>query len=272
MAMEQNGAAPAETQIQQLPVPAKQQPVPYGPESYHPLMIRQDDKAGKGDYQDYVNMIKWMVDREVKTLGEYVQSGWYRSDWRRKSLVTKYYKLAQWQITSEAGRLNHDRGMLLKERTAIHSILTASGLPFVQAEDVDAEEVVFSYDEALYEGVLMMPLTAADAYSRVDWITEEVRRLSASINRAVRRRHFFDCGPLIEYFQTPADQRGAIDLMAIAPFFLRRLQVYIDISIADIWRLQAQRVIAQQSPEDDSELTEREARPKKRGLLSRFTG
>ena len=65
---------------------------------------------------------------------------------------------------------------------------------------------------------------------------------------------------------------GAIDLMAIAPFFLRRLQVYIDISIADIWRLQAQRVIAQQSPEDDSELTEREARPKKRGLLTRFTG
>ena len=143
MAMEQNGAAPAETQIQQLPVPAQQQPPSYGPESYHPLMIRQDDQAGKGNYLDYVNMIKWMVDREVKTLGEYVQSGWYRSDWRRKSLVTKYYKLAQWQITSEAGRLNHDRGMLLKERTAIHSVLTASGLPFVRAEDVDAKQVVF---------------------------------------------------------------------------------------------------------------------------------
>ena len=265
-----NGAAVVEPQPQVEPQPT---PASYNTDSYHPLMVRQDDAAGKGSYHDYVNMVKWMVDRDVKTLGQYVQSGWYRSEWRRKSLVTKYYKLAQWQITSEAGRLNYDRGILLKERTAIHALMLATGLPLSRPKDSDAADVVFSYDQDLYEGVLMMPLTAADAYSRLDWITAEVRRLSASINQAIRRRHFFDCGPLIEYFQTPADQRGEIDLMSIAPFFLQRLQVYVDISIADVWRPHAQRIIAQQSPDEDSEMTGTDqARPKKRGLLSRFTG
>ena len=85
-----NGAgdhqAIADTQVQTSPAQPQPQ-TPYGPASYHPLMIKQDDQAGRGSYYDYVSMVKWMVDRHVNTLGQYVQSGWYRPDWRRKRLV-----------------------------------------------------------------------------------------------------------------------------------------------------------------------------------------
>ena len=227
MASESNGAVDPGVASEQLETSLARVPErssPYGPESYHPLMIRNEDAAGKGSFYDWVGMIRTMVDREVKTLGQYVQSGWYKSDWRRKSLVTKYYKLAQWQITSEAGQLNYRRIALLDERTAIHAILTASELPLERSaakhpqrrrrrrDDPDLLETVFSFDQSEYEGILMVPLTAKVAYSRVEWITQEIRRLTAIINDAIRRRHYFDCGPLIEYFKTPADKRGNIDL------------------------------------------------------------
>ena len=260
-----------ETAIERAPVSP---PPDYGPDAYrNSVLMPGGDQAGRSSYYDYVTMIKWMVEREVRTLGQYVQSGWYRTDWRRKSLVTRYYKLAQWQITSEAGRLNHDRKKLLQERTAIHSLLGAVDLPVERKPGIDPRDYTFSFDGTDYEGVLMLPLTGADAYSRLDWISVEIGRLTATITKAIRQKYYFDCEPLIDWFKTPAAERGEIDLMAISPFFLHRLQVYVDVSIADIWRLQAQRIVAQQSPEDDGDVTATEDRPeKRRGLFSAIKG
>ena len=58
--------------------------------------------------------------------------------------------------------------------------------------------------------------------------------------------------------------------MAIAPFFLQRLQVYVDVSIAEIWRHQGQRIIAQTVDDDRSTAPSRdEDKPKRRSLFGR---
>ena len=142
--------------------------------------------------------------------------------------------------------MNHGRTQLLKERTSIFALLQASGLPWDRAE---AEEVktrdqlydtIFAYDKDTlvdndtYDGIWFVPMTAGDAYDRIDAVTAEVRRLSALIDRAQRQRHYFDCGPIINYFKDPFRPTGRDRPDGHLPFFLQRLQMYVDISIADI--------------------------------------
>ena len=255
----------------------------YNPETHHPLVFQEDGGGNtSGAYDNYLAMVRSMVDRELRTLGNYVQSGWYAKDRRLRSLVTRYYKLTQWQLTSPAGLMNHGRTQLLKERTSILALLQASELPWDRAEAEQAAtreklyDTIFAYDKDTlgdndtYDGIWFVPLTAGDAYDRIDSITAEVRRLSALIDRAQRQRHYFDCGPIINYFKTPYGQRGEIDLMAVAPFFLQRLQVYVDISIADIWRYQGQRIISQTAEGDNlTAPVAEEEKPKRRGLFGR---
>ena len=62
--------------------------------------------------------------------------------------------------------------------------------------------------------------------------------------------------------------------MAVAPFYLQRLQIYVDVSIAEIWRHQNQRIIAQQS--DINSVTDVASdggeAPKRRGIFGRIRG
>lgn len=48
----------------------------------------------KGAYYDYTNMVRIMADLEVNTL---------------RQVVHRSHKLAQWQITPEAGQINYNR-------------------------------------------------------------------------------------------------------------------------------------------------------------------
>ena len=257
----------------------------YGPETHHPLVF-QEDGGGRqaGAYDNYIAMVRSMVDREMRTLGNYVQSGYYLNDRRLRSLVTRYYKLTQWQLTAPAGLMNHGRTQLLRERASLLALLTATGNPLeragIEAGLTGAElekhyDTIFTFDpddlqDQAYDGISAAPLTVGDAYGRLDFITADVRRLTALIDRAQRRRHYYDSGPIIEYFKTPHEARGEIDLMAIAPFFLQRLQVYVDVSIAEIWRHQGQRIIAQTADDDRSTAPSRdEGKPKRRSLFGR---
>ena len=257
----------------------------YGPETHHPLVF-QEDGGGRqpGAYDNYIGMVRSMVDREMRTLGNYVQSGYYLSNRRLRSLVIRYYKLSQWQLTAPAGLMNHGRTRILRERASLLALLAATDNPLERAEAeagvTGAElrkryDTIFTFDpdslkDPTYDGVSVMPLTIGDAYDRLDFITAEVRRLTALIDRAQRRRHYYDSGPIIEYFKTPYDERGEIDLMAIAPFFLQRLQVYVDVSIAEIWRHQGQRIIAQTADDDKLTAPSREDdRPKRRTPFGR---
>ena len=72
----------------------------HNPETHHPLVFQEDGGGNtSGAYDNYLAMVRSMVDRELRTLGNYVQSGWYAKDRRLRSLVTRYYKLTQWQLT-----------------------------------------------------------------------------------------------------------------------------------------------------------------------------
>ena len=90
------GATPSEESETALAPVARvdSPPTPYSPDSYHPLMMKEEgDGNGRSNYAEYYAMVRAMVDREISTLGQYVQSGWYRDDFRRKSLVTKHLSL-----------------------------------------------------------------------------------------------------------------------------------------------------------------------------------
>ncbi len=254
----------------------------YGPERVHPLMVSRDSRPGA--YDAYYSMVRSTMDREMRTLGNYIQSGYY-PDPRLRNLVSRYYQLALWQVTSPAGLLNHRRTELVRERANLHEILQGLKCP-LEPDDVRAmeeEEAEQLYRTSLTFGAdtlgrfqgtpWLVPLTLRDCYDRLNEITALVRGLSAQIQQAQRKGTYWDCGPLIEYFKTPYAKRGEIDLMAIAPPFLLKLQPYIDVSIADVWRDHAQRIIAQSyadgsaatgaGPEGDGQGS------KKRSLLGR---
>lgn len=198
----------------------------YGPERAHPLMVTRDQRPGA--YDAYYSMVRSTMDREMRTLGNYIQSGYYR-DPRLRNLVSRYYQLALWQITSPAGLLNHRRTELVRERTNLHEILQGLKCPLdpddVRVMDPDEAEklcrtpLAFGEDSlARFQGTpWLVPLTLRDCYDRLNEITAQVRGLSAQIQQAQRQGTYWDCGPLIEYFRTPYDKRGEIDLMAIAP-------------------------------------------------------
>ncbi len=99
---------------------------PYNPASAHPLALRLDSRPG--NYDAYMGMVKSMFDREMRTLGNYISSGYYRSPALR-SLGTRYYHLSLWQITSPAGLLNHRRTEMVRERTNLHEIMAGLGVP-----------------------------------------------------------------------------------------------------------------------------------------------
>ena len=226
----------------------------YGPERTHPLMASRDSRPGA--YDAYYSMVRSTMDREMRTLGNYIQSGYY-PDPRLRNLVSRYYQLALWQATSPAGLLNHRRTELVRERANLHEILQGLKCP-LDPEEVRAMEeaeagklcrtsLTFGADtlERFQGTPWLVPLTLRDCYDRLNEITALVRGLSAQIQQAQRKGTYWDCGPLIEYFKTPYGRRGEIDLMAIAPPFLLKLQPYIDVSIAEIWRDHAQRIISQ---------------------------
>ena len=252
-----------------------------GPARAHPLML----DSRPGNYDAYMGMVKSMVDREMHTLGNYISSGYYSAPALR-SLVTRYYDLSLWQITSPAGLLNHRRTELIRERTNLHSILSGLRAPLDpdDVREMDEAEMEKLYRTSLTFGTAtldlftgaswLVPLTLRECYARLDDITALVRSLSAQIQRSQRNRAW-DCGPLIEYFRTPYKDRGEIDLMAIAPSFLRKLQTYIDVSIADVWRHQGQRIVSQTADGDDASSLQpnmEAAAPRKRSLLGRLTG
>ena len=255
----------------------------YSPDRTHPLDIRLDSRPGSHD--GYMAMVRSMVDREMRTLGSYIQSGHYRHP-KLRSLVTRYYHLALWQITSPAGLMNHRRTELVRERANLHEVL--KGLGLLEVPD-DLRAMPQEDAEALYRTTLrygsdtlekftrwswMVPLTVRDAYDRLDEITALSKGLTSQIQIAQRKGHYFDCGPLIDYFRTPYKDRGDIDLMAIAPPFLHKLQAYIDVSISEVWRHQAQRITSQSADTDDefSLNPNVESTPKKRSLLGRIRG
>ncbi len=63
--------------------------------------------------------------------------------------------------------------------------------------------------------------------------------------------------------------------MAVAPPFLLKLQTYIDVSIAEVWRHQGQRIVSQTADGDDGSSLQpniEAAAPRKRSLFGRFTG
>ena len=252
----------------------------YGPEAHNPLVLHEDSgRQQAGHYDAYVGMVRSMVDREMRTLGNYVQSGWYAKSPRLRSLVIRYYKLTQWQLKAPAGLLNHRRGDLLKERASLQALLVATEHD-LERGDPTVNDKLFTFDHDMLTGdpvlewITIMPMTVGDAYDRLDGIAAEVYRLTAQINWAKRQGYYFDCGPIIEYFKTPYDERGQIDLMAVAPFYLQRLQIYVDVSIAEIWRHQNQRIIAQQSDINsviDVAPDGGEA-PKRRGIFGRIRG
>ena len=253
----------------------------YGPEGVHPLMVSRDSRPGA--YDAYYSMVRSTMDREMRTLGNYIQSGYY-PDPRLRNLVSRYYQLALWQVTSPAGLLNHRRTELVRERTNLHEVLQGLKCPLdpedVRAMEADEAEKLYrtsltygSDTLARFQGTpWLVPLTLRDCYDRLNEITALVRGLSAQIQQAQRKGTYWDCGPLIDYFTTPYTKRGEIDLMAIAPPFLLKLQPYIDVSIADVWREHAQRIISQSNADGAASMGvaggEAEG-GKKRGLLGR---
>lgn len=250
----------------------------YTPGNTHPMMVRGDAKAGA--YDAYMGMVRSMADREMRTLGAYVQSGWY-PDKRKRRLVHRYYSLAQWQITSPAGLLNHRRTTLIEERAHLQEMLDRLEMPTdpVDGRQLTQEQLgaVLQHPEEdakkMKGSLWVLPLTLRECYNRLDEITELVARLAYQIRDAQSRGSYFDCGPIIEYFRTSYNDRGDIDLLAIAPPFLRKLQAHVDISISEIWRHQAQRIVSQTA--DGETYTTKEdgaPAPPKRSLLGRVRG
>ena len=255
----------------------------YSPDRAHPLDLRSESRPGSHDA--YMGMVRSMVDREMRTLGSYIQAGRYRHQ-RLRSLVTRLYHLALWQITAPAGLLNHRRTELIRERSAIQELLRGFGKP-LDPEDVrklDEDQREELYGTSLFYGeetlkqftgsAWLVPMGLRDAYDRLDEITARVKNLTVQIQEAQRNGHYWDGGPLIEYFRTPYKDRGDIDLMAIAPPFLLKLQAYIDVSISEVWRHQAQRITSQSADGDEASDVEPEAEPgkKKRSLFGRMRG
>ena len=270
-----------------LPSPAEAAANGYSAAGAHPMDIRQDSRPGSHDA--YMAMVRSMVDREMRSLGSYIQSGYYQASPRLRSLVTRIYHLALWQLKAPAGLMNHRRTELIKERVALHEMLKGYAKP-LDPEDVrampDEAERETLYNTSLVYGLetlqrftsssWMVPLTFRDAYERLNEITALIRSLTAQIQDAQRKGQYVDCGPIIEYFRTPLKDRGDIDLMAVAPPFLLKLQVYVDISIAGAWRHQAQRITSQTADGDQSFAPGQEDAPqqpnKKRSLFGRFGG
>ena len=255
----------------------------YSPGQAHPLDLRSESRPGSHDA--YMGMVRSMVDREMRTLGSYIQSGRYRHP-RLRSVVTRLYHLTLWQITAPASLMNHQRTELIRERSAIQGMLKPFNLPLdpEDARKLDDERREELYQTSLFYGeetlrrftssAWLIPLDCRDAYDRLDEIGARVRNLTAQIQEAQRHGHYWDGGPLIEYFRTPYKDRGDIDLMAIAPPFLLKLQAYIDVSISEIWRHQAQRITSQTSDGDDDSQAESEGDSgnKKRSLFGRIRG
>ena len=258
----------------------------YSAAGAHPMDIRHESRPGSHDA--YMAMVRSMVDREMRSLGSYIQSGYYQASPRLRSLVTRIYHLALWQLKAPAGLMNHRRTELVRERTALQEMLKGFGKP---QDPEDVRQSMSEEDgEALYRTSLVygtdtlqrftssswiVPLTFRDAYDRLDEISALIRSLTAQIQDAQRKGEYWDCGPIIEYFRTPLKDRGDIDLMAVAPPFLLKLQVYVDISVADAWRHQAQRITSQTADGDQSFAPQQDADPrpnKKRSLFGRFGG
>ena len=266
-----------------LPSPEEAAAHGYSPGRAHPLDLRSESRPGSHDA--YMGMVRSMVDREMRTLGSYIQSGRYRHQ-RLRSVVTRLYHLALWQITSPAGLMNHQRTELIRERSSIQGMLKPFNLP-LDPEDVrklDDGQREELYQTSLFYGeetlrqftssAWLIPLDCRDAYDRLDEISARVRNLTVQIQEAQRSGHYWDGGPLIEYFRTPYKDRGDIDLMAIAPPFLLKLQAYIDVSISETWRHQAQRITSQTADGDEASQSESEGEPgnKKRSLFGRIRG
>ena len=249
----------------------------YSPENTHPMMVRSDLKGGS--YDAYMGMVRSMADREMRTLGAYVQSGWYRNP-KLKRLVHRYYGLAQWQITSPAGLMNHRRASLIQERASLQGMLERLEDPADPADgfQLPAGQLMavlqHSEDDAkkMHGSLWVLPLTLQECYGRLEEITDVIRRLAYQIRDAQRQGRYVDCGPLLEYFRTPYKERGDIDLLAIAPPFLLKLQAYVDISIAEIWRHQAQRIVSQTADGEDYSKPQESEAPPKRSLLGRVRG
>ena len=256
----------------------------YSPERAHPLMIQ--NQADPGKYDSYLATVRHMVNPEMRTLQDYVRSGYYRTDLLRE-LAHRYYYHTQWQIRSQASMLNHLSIELLKEKAWLDQLLLGLKVTCDPAEvkamaegpRKELMETRLTYDIHTLEDktrplTAILPMTLADSYDRIDDITSEVQSLALRIRRAQARGIYYDVGPLLAYWRTPYADRGDLD-PTLGPGFMVRLNDIIDITAADVWRRQARGVISQ-TPEDPAAKEYREPTPaddgsgKKRSMLGRI--